>query len=562
MKKHYYKDEIRRLLILYTISFILVSVILMFIFVGFYSNTIIRNNNRLANDDIVEQLTNEFGYYTSFVSDSQNEPDIIEYFDLGTEVNGIYERMYAFINDRKIKGMFYLVNTNGNTVVTNNYVESPYNSIDLFDYGLFKRLKESDEIVFMNNKVQIDLSTRTIYSIGISIKDEGETVGYLVFDILEKDINKVIDSNSVDIFVISDQYNNSIVSSNSLILDDIGKLSITKRSDEIILFMEREYYFYRGVLLEDNIYVYTFSELGLVYNLMLMSLVFMLIVMVVITLIIFRASDYIARKKTRSINDLILAMNAVKSGDLKAYVSLDTGDEFEEIGSQFNRMLDRLDNQIRLNIELNDRKRLAIIKQLEAQFNPHFIFNTLELLKYLIQIDQDKSSELIIHFANLLRYSIDYEKKNILLKEDFEYIKSYLMIQKYRYNKRLTYTVEFEDELATCIVPKLILQPIIENCIIHGYKKKTDLNIAVTVKRDDEMLLMTVSDNGDGIPYNRLQEINEGLDDEEILTNSIGLNNVHRRLKLIYNDECGVKIESEENIGTSVFVRMPIEYLE
>ncbi len=151
---------------------------------------------------------------------------------------------------------------------------------------------------------------------------------------------------------------------------------------------------------------------------------------------IFYTADYISKKKTQSITQFIDSINRVKDGDLKAFVNINTGDEFQLIGDQFNEMLRRLDLLIGKNNELLDRNRIAEMKQLESQFNPHFIFNTLETLKYMITVDQEKAMEMIVKFANLLRYSIDYEMKTIALEKDIMYLNNYLALQKFRYNQK------------------------------------------------------------------------------------------------------------------------------
>jgi sensor histidine kinase YesM len=131
------------------------------------------------------------------------------------------------------------------------------------------------------------------------------------------------------------------------------------------------------------------------------------------------------------------------------------------------------------------------------------------------------------------------------------------MIQKCRYNKRLTYDIHIDEEAKQCIVPKLIMQPIIENCINHSYKGKDTLHIDVNIKVVDDMLMMEIIDNGDGMSEEALDDLRRRLDDEQLVSNSIGLNNVNRRLKLLYGLDFGLMIKSELGIGTIVIIKMP-----
>lgn len=559
-QKHLYKDEIKKLLIIHSISFIIISIVLVYVFIGVYTSFIMRSSNNRSNDLVRVSIENEINAYVEAIHTLEGSSVIQNFLENGEQISAVYELLYAFINQRDIKSIFYIVTTQGQTILTNNYQESPYNSYELFLSGLFKQLKNNpDEIGYMNNKIQLDVTKRTIYSIGKSIKINGKIQGYLIFDILESDLNKIVHKADVDILVITDKYNNVILSTNSLVLDEIGKFTLAKNAKDTLLFMNKEYYFYKSVFLENHLAIYTVSELELITNLMTMSIVYFGIIMITVSMIIIKVADYISKKKTVSINQLINAIGQAQKGNLEAFVSIKSNDEFEVIGNQFNKMLVELNVLIGKNNELIHRNRIAEIKQLEAQFNPHFIFNTLESLKYMIHISTEKATDIVINLANILRYSIDYERKNIVLDQDLDYLNSYLLIQKYRYNKRLTYNIHIEREAKDCIVPKLIMQPIIENCINHGYKRKDTLHINLTIKIVGDCLSMIIEDNGEGITEDRLTAITLQLEDESVVTNSIGLNNVNRRIKLLYGEEYGLIINSINNRSTTVQITMPNE---
>lgn len=558
MKRHLYKDEIRRLLITYTIIFTLVSIFMMILFVGVFTNVDIRNKALGANETVGVFLTQEMESYIEFLEDMPNNKVIQDFFRHG-QSKAIYEELYDFNNSREITSVFYIVDTNGQTVITNNNSRSPYDNLDIFMSGIFKEMSESNDIVFDNNKVQIDLSKRTVYSLGRAIRVDGELVGYLLFDLIEQDMLEQIQNLSVDIVVITDQYYNSILTNNASILDEIGKLTIVKRYKEELSFNNNDYYFYEARYLDERIRVFTFSKLDFINELVLTTSIFMILAMVVVIAVVVKISGILAYRKTKSIEDIINFIDFVKSGDLSARLAIDSDDEFEIIAEQLNQMLERMGQQMKTNEELSGRNKTAVIKQLEAQFNPHFIFNTLETLKYLIQFDREKSMEMIVHFANILRYSVDYMQENIYLKDDLDYLKSYLQIQKFRYNKRLTFQLRYNDELAMCIVPKLILQPIIENCIVHGYKKKEKLHIDIIIEEVDTALVMYVKDNGDGMTEDQVDQIMNHIDDEKRQSGSIGLSNVHRRLQLLYGETYGVKVTGIEGEGTTVVVRLPIQ---
>lgn len=558
-QKHLYRDELKKLLIMYSVSFIVASIILVFVFIQVYSSRVVRTNNHKANSYAGHEIIAELDAYEQGIIDIESDKIFIDYLKTGKGQSEVYRIMYDFINERQMKSVFYYVNTSGKTILTNNYIESPYNSSDIFISGLFKQLSSRpNEVVFLNNKVQIDLTKRSVYSIGKSIRIDGEIKGYLLFDILESDINKIIYKANAEVLIITDQYNNVITTTNSLVLDDIGKFNLAKNKKDTFVFNNKEYYYTKSQLKYESLYLYTLSELDLVSNIMTTTLMFVVVVFVLITIVAILVAEVASKKKTESIHNLITAINKVQKGDLQAFVPLGRTDEFKLIGEQFNQMLVDVHDLLEKNNELVDRNRLSEIKQLESQFNPHFIFNTLETLKYMVHIDKEKASDIIMNFATILRYSIDYEKKDIPLDQDLDYLNSYLVIQKFRYNKRLTYSFDIQKEAKDCIVPKLIMQPIIENCINHGYNKKESLHIDVKIIVYENSLIATIRDDGDGISEERLYELRRELLNASPEQGHLGLNNVNRRINLLYGDEYGLDIASIKEEGTIVTVKMPV----
>ena len=199
------------------------------------------------------------------------------------------------------------------------------------------------------------------------------------------------------------------------------------------------------------------------------------------------------------------------------------------------------------------------LKHLEEQFNPHFVFNVLETLRYEILIDGKKASEMVVAFANLLRYSINYGNTRVELQKDIEYINDYLLLQKMRYNRRLTYHIEIPEELLNCRVPKLLLQPVVENSLKYAGEQKKYIDIRIRALRQENALVLTVEDNGDGIDEERLEELRRRLYLEQEDPAHIGLYNVHRTVRLLYGEPWGLEIRSRLHERTEVTIRLPAD---
>jgi sensor histidine kinase YesM len=175
----------------------------------------------------------------------------------------------------------------------------------------------------------------------------------------------------------------------------------------------------------------------------------------------------------------------------------------------------------------------------------------------MIKIDSLASAKIVISMANLLRYSINYEIDSIKLEDDIKYIEDYLVIQKYRFNKKFDYAIEVDENAKKLTVPKLIIQPLIENSLKYGFEKKGYLKVSLKCYVENGKLILKVIDTGYGIELAKLSEINEILKSNENKTNHVGLFNVHRRINLLYGQTYGISIKSEEGTGTEIIVSLP-----
>jgi sensor histidine kinase YesM len=263
-----------------------------------------------------------------------------------------------------------------------------------------------------------------------------------------------------------------------------------------------------------------------------------------------------ALNNSRSIDELLITVNKIKEGDLKARAELNTNDEFEILANQFNDMVIALNESMNRNIELNALKTQAEKKQLIAQFNPHFLFNTLETIRYLILTTPEEASNLIFKTTQLLRYSLHQADELVLLKNDLEYTRLYCEIQKTRFAEKFDYNLNLSEEILNQMVPKLMLQPIIENSIIHGFKKKNRLEVNVEGTIQDNRICLIIKDNGQGISIDKLEDINRIILNKENSSNHQGIYNVYKRLYLVYEDELVFEIQSS-TMGTEIKVSFP-----
>ena len=259
-----------------------------------------------------------------------------------------------------------------------------------------------------------------------------------------------------------------------------------------------------------------------------------------------KLSKLMAEKNARSVGILADEMRIIRHGDSSHIIEIHTGDEFEEIASQINRMVKSINELNTRNTDLIRLNSMIEISNLQTQINPHFIYNTLDTIKYLIMSEPDKAAHLIEKFTHILRYSINNTKQDVLLQEDMRYIEDYLYIQKTRFGDRFLCETAIAGECMRYDVPKLLLQPLIVNSIKYGFKKRMEIRVTICGRCEGDCLYLSVEDNGPGVPRATLETLRAMLRSEELKTEHNGLQNLARRIVLEYGDNSEMTIDSRE----------------
>ena len=211
-----------------------------------------------------------------------------------------------------------------------------------------------------------------------------------------------------------------------------------------------------------------------------------------------------------------------------------------------------------LNRQEQDKLRAMELALLQSQINPHFLYNTLDTIIWLVETGKNEQAvEMVTSLSNFFRSSLSQGRDIITLGEEEIHVRSYLEIQQVRYRDILRYEIHVQPELRGCMLPKLTLQPLVENALYHGIKLRRGLGcILVDAAQEDDRVCITVRDDGAGMPPERLQQLRQSLDTEEPV--GFGLRTVYRRLRLLYGEQCSMELESEPGAGTTVTLRFPI----
>lgn len=282
---------------------------------------------------------------------------------------------------------------------------------------------------------------------------------------------------------------------------------------------------------------------------------------IVITLLIFAiaSSYFISAQITRPMKKLIKNMAKVEKGQFENLSVIQSNDEVGLLSKRFNQMSFELKQLVdRIHIE-QKQKTEAEINALQAQINPHFLYNTLSSVKWIAAIQKaDKIVQVVEALIYMLRYTTSKFGDRVTIGDEIENIRNYITIQKVRYYNKLNVEYDIDEELSGYSVLKFTIQPIVENAIFHGLSgREGEGLIKVQVRRQERDIIIVVEDNGTGMDQETIASINEKIAGFKGRFNNIGISNVNSRIKMHFGDQYGVYFESELGKGTKFMILIP-----
>jgi|GEM_PF-3585876 len=292
----------------------------------------------------------------------------------------------------------------------------------------------------------------------------------------------------------------------------------------------------------------------LTYKLTIFSIIVLLTVLSI-------ALPYIAlRGYSKRVDEILNKMREVQEGNLSArIITANVDDDLTDISHTINETLDDLNDYIDRVYLSKLKQREAELANLQAQINPHFLYNTLEAIRMKSLAEGGRTSaKMIVQLAQLFRYSLKTEDL-VTVENEINHAQQYIELFKIRFQNQLIDNFNVEEKIRDYYTPSFILQPLIENFLLHGFRRDSETNqLAVTIYEQNDILIIDIEDNGSGIAHKKLEDIKSRLKQEEGTSDSIGLGNVHRRIQLKYGSDYGVEIRSVPNVKTSVTVKLPL----
>lgn len=272
------------------------------------------------------------------------------------------------------------------------------------------------------------------------------------------------------------------------------------------------------------------------------------------------ASIYIPIKKLQDVT------TTITKNDLQALVTSHNVDEITELGMSFNIMIGRIRQLLDAKIKEQETLKKAELKALQAQINPHFLYNTLDTIVWMAQANKtDQVVDIVQALSNFFRIALSKGDDWITIAQEIEHVRCYLTIQKLRYHDILNYQIEADEDILSGTILKLTLQPLVENALYHGLKnKRSGGTITIRARRAGQNeVMLEIIDDGVGLTPYKLHKVQDALADEtseiSLSENGFGLENVHKRIQLYYGKQYGLTIQSRYQEGTRVTVTIPLQ---
>ena len=549
-----FQDNIRRVFIRFSllpVGIIAALAIALFALLWTYFTA---HFNEQDSKNVASELTRTMNIYHNMITDIERSVS-----DAGGEIEGdrIFSILYKSTAEFGEIGDLTILTPTGEVVFSSNDNVPSYLTSEIYsDWGVWHSVRTG------NGTVATLFYDRDLY-IAKGIFDNGELSCAIVYAV-PKDVISRATGNLNRYFAITD-INGWVYESNTEILrDSFGRIPEAFLSGAGYTRIGGRLMYTCVTDTQNGLLVVTVNDISRSIMLITILAGIILIIFTAILVITLRSTANSSEQLTADIRKIENAFDAVSSGNFDVRLDIDSSTEFKAIGNDFNGMLQGLKDQIDQNRELAENVAFSQVKQLESQFNPHFLFNTLDNIRFMAKIDANAADKMIISLSGLLRYSIKDAREEVTVREDLENLQSYLNILQIRFNKRFAYKMDVADDIMDCLIPKLMLQPLLENAVKYGFGAKEKLTVNIRGYQMQEKLIFICEDDGAGIEEDKLADIVATLKEDANPPVHYGLFNIHRRVKLLYKNkgDFGLDITSRKNEGTTVRIVLPKHFNE
>ncbi len=576
--------------IMFSFSILVVLAVLIFLVIAMnFTKRTIYENSINSTSQIINQVNYDIDSYIDYMENISrviaNSSDVKDYlFNDGLPDNERAETKERIITQfntiKESREDIYnvaAVGSNGRAVV--NHGEDMLNpNVDIREQKWYRACLESESgLAVSSSHVQntIMSSYKWVITLSRALQNSqsGEREGVFFIDLNYSAISDLCNNNSIGskgyIFVLDEQGNIIYHPKQQLIYGGL----LEEEIDDILSAGEDHFQTKEGS--DSKLYTMSKSDktgwtvVGVAYLSDMMknnqqAQLLYLIAATGILLAVIVLSNLLSGEITKPIRSLRDSMSLVEKGDFdQVSVEAATNNEIGTLTNSFNVMTERIRALMEQNVYEQKQKRKSELMALQAQINPHFLYNTLDSIIWMSEAGKNEEVvRMTAALARLFRQSISNEKEMVTVAEEIDYVRSYLTIQKMRYQDKLEYSIDVDESILYERIVKLVLQPLVENAIYHGLKyKDTKGNLDIRGYRKGNKICLTVADDGAGMDEETLAHIfdERKSSEKKQKTNGVGVPNIQKRLQLYYGMEYGLSYVSRKDVGTVATVTVPLD---
>jgi len=560
-----------------------VSILVLSVTFFFVSADVIKKNSEKLLIELINQIANEVnGLFVDAHRTLRmvaNDPkiqqvlrnpyprSISELYSIELEVDNQLSFVQSYV--KNIFGI-YIVGANG-TQYKSNFFSGKES--DWHDTRWYQEVSHSYDTFWFGPHAGafiVETTDQPIITVGESIIDKasGNSLGIVLLDIEVKTLERLLTANLEGFgnILLADADKRVVCSIPQLIQDPKRNQMFSPVSHQITPTDSEEYRTEGYLVYSRQIEMNNWLTIGMIPQKQLtkdMNSITTVIILLILSVCVIDAlvALYFTGKVTNPIKKLMMLMRQVETGDFGVNMEIESKDELGKLSESFNVMVKKLDNSMKMLFENQRKLRKAELRALEAQINPHFLYNTLDSVCWLARAERsDEIINTVVALTKLLRIGLSRGDEIITIGNEVEHVNNYLIIQKMRYRKKFDYVIDVPEDIKEYKILKLVLQPLAENALYHGIKNKMEKGtIRISAEKDSNTIDFYVSDTGIGMSQKQIAVLEKSLEDKESTkAEGVGLKNVNERMKIYFGEEYGLSFKSEEGVGTVINFKIPI----
>ncbi|MCM0647604.1 sensor histidine kinase [Clostridium swellfunianum] len=540
-------------------------------------------------------LDNEVNRVINLISSDINIQNMLNYDNLNDYLKvqtakSVVERLEAYIDNNRAIHSIYVFGENGVIFASTRsrfdyYRVNPSNCF-FYSSDIYKSIKENPISTIWNGSFiagDFDIqrygytgANQRLITASRSLKDSVQVVvGSIVINLYESNFtsmyNNLNNQSGINMYITDDKgiivssADKSSLKTESVIFDDIKNKKVN--SSFVYDAKDDKRHVVNGNVIMKDWHLVAEIPYNIYYSDIRLLRLTIIIVNVLSVIASFIISGYWIYRITNPLNHLVSAMKKMQGGDLNTTLDLNVNNELDYVGRQFNKMSQSINGLVYEVKVIEEKKRRYEIEALQAQINPHFLYNSLNTIKWMAYgANATNVADAITVLGNMLRPIFKKNNPLCTISEETLYIENYVRVMNYRYGEVLKLEIRISEEFNNFKIIKFVLQPIVENSILHGLEeKRPEIRIVISAESSGQDILVKVKDNGEGMKKDIIENIQKKLNEtetQEVIEDkeeekSIGLVNVNKRIKLFFGYEYGMHLDSIEGKGTTVSLKIP-----